>query len=294
MPDVAPPFQFASRAGHCQNGSLTPERIERVLAEFRDWLTELPPANDEPAPASEPVDLHALIGQFVALRHEVNLQTKAARASLEQNAAALRQLEETVAEIRNPPPKPEVEEAVDLKPLLKMIVDIYDALAMAVRQVEKQKTAIFGGLDTVLDSAAIEAPPEGTSTGMRPGFWARLFGAVDPATNALTLMDWHRRVTANLQQREQKVREACDFLKQALDGLLIGYTMSLNRIDRALPAFGLEAMNCAGQRFDPETMEVVDTVAGSNRAAGEVVEEVRRGYRWNDQIFRYAQVRVAR
>ena len=273
---------------------MTPERIERVLAEFRDWLTDLPPADGEPTPASEPVDLHALIGQFVALRHEVNLQTKAARASLEQNAAALRQLEEAVAEIRNPPEEPAVESAVDLKPLLKTVVDVYDALAMAVRQVERQKAAIVAGLEAVLDSAAIEAPPEGTSSGARPGFWARLFGAADPVSNGLALMDWHRRVTANLQQRERKVREACDFLKQALDGLLTGYTMSLNRIDRALPAFDLEAMNCTGQRFDPETMEVVDTFAGSDRPAGEVIEEVRRGYRWNEQIFRYAQVRVAR
>ena len=35
-----------------------------------------PPASIEP----EPIDLHTLLGQFVALRHEVNLQTKSVRA----------------------------------------------------------------------------------------------------------------------------------------------------------------------------------------------------------------------
>jgi molecular chaperone GrpE (heat shock protein) len=41
-------------------------------------------------------------------------------------------------------------------------------------------------------------------------------------------------------------------------------------------------------------MEVVEVVAASGRPAGEVIDEIRRGYIWNDTIFRYAQVRVAK
>ena len=36
-----------------------------------------------PPPPAEPVDLHTLLGQFLAVRHEVNLQTKAVRAQQE-------------------------------------------------------------------------------------------------------------------------------------------------------------------------------------------------------------------
>jgi molecular chaperone GrpE (heat shock protein) len=46
--------------------------------------------------------------------------------------------------------------------------------------------------------------------------------------------------------------------------------------------------------FDPELMEVVEAVADSGQSAGEVIEEVRRGYLWHGRIFRYAQVRVAK
>ena len=42
------------------------------------------------------VDLYTLVGQFTALRQEVNLQTRAVRAQQEQNAETLRQLAEAV------------------------------------------------------------------------------------------------------------------------------------------------------------------------------------------------------
>ena len=64
--------------------ALTPEAIEAVLADFRDWLHQLAAqpaaAPGPPGPPAEPIDLHTLLGQFIALRHEVNLQTKASRA----------------------------------------------------------------------------------------------------------------------------------------------------------------------------------------------------------------------
>ena len=69
-----------------------------VLADFQSWLSELaaPVADDEAsaadAPAEETIDLHTLLGQFLAVRQEVNLQTRAVRAQQEQNAETLRQL----------------------------------------------------------------------------------------------------------------------------------------------------------------------------------------------------------
>src|SRR4051812_2227022 len=80
--------------------ALTPEAIESLLADFRRWLEQaaapdadgVAPSAVVPPTAAEPIDLHTLLGQFIAVRHEVNLQTKAARAQQEQSAEALRQL----------------------------------------------------------------------------------------------------------------------------------------------------------------------------------------------------------
>ena len=69
------------------------DRVESVLADFRTWLTEAQqPHAVEPQPAPETVDLFTLIGQFTALRHEVNLQTKASRTAVEQNIETLKRL----------------------------------------------------------------------------------------------------------------------------------------------------------------------------------------------------------
>ena len=94
--------------------------------------------------------------------------------------------------------------------------------------------------------------------------------------------------------RHEKVKSTSLMFGQVFDGLITGYSMSLNRIDRLLPLLDLEPMACLGQPFDPEIMEVIDVVIDSGRPSGEVIEEVRRGYRRLEQIYRYAQVRVAK
>src|SRR2546422_7267656 len=96
MSAAAPPVQPPDPPGDATAaGPLTAEAIDRILPDFRAWLTELAAA---PGPADEPpaMDLHSLVAQFTALRHEVNLQTKAARTSLEQTGEALDRLGEAV------------------------------------------------------------------------------------------------------------------------------------------------------------------------------------------------------
>src|SRR5688572_24969382 len=98
MSEPAPPAGAESPAVH-DSQALTPEAIESVLADFRAWLQQAATAGPAP-PAPEGPDLHALLGQFVALRHEVNLQTRATRAQQEQNAEALRQLGQALDVLR--------------------------------------------------------------------------------------------------------------------------------------------------------------------------------------------------
>lgn len=212
-----------------------------MLADFRRWLEAL--ANGgrvEPGRSPEPVDLFTLVAQFTALRHEVNLQTKATRAAVEQNAETVKQLAAATAP---------TDVAGVQRPLVRAMVDIADALTIGLRQVAQ---AVAG----------LEAAPEPP----RPGFLARLFAPT--------------------------VAEAPP-VRPRLEGIADGYALSLRRVERALVAAGLEAVDCAGRPFDPELMEVVEAVA-ADAPTGTVIEEVRRGYRWNGTLFRYAQVKVAR
>ncbi|NJD29107.1 MAG: nucleotide exchange factor GrpE [Chloroflexi bacterium] len=69
-------------------------------------------------------------------------------------------------------------------------------------------------------------------------------------------------------------------------------------IDRKLRALleseGVSAIEAApGTRFDPRAHEAVANVPGTGRDGGEIVEELRRGYRLRDRVIRPALVAVA-
>ena len=59
--------------------------------------------------------------------------------------------------------------------------------------------------------------------------------------------------------------------------------------------FELTEIQATGSRFDPELHEEVATVqAGDGLQEGTVVKVLQRGYRYRDEVFRRAQVSVAR
>jgi len=224
------------------------------LSDFRAWLSALavpPPAPDIEPPA---VELAEVVAQFTALRHDVNLQTKAVRAATEQTAAVVAKL-----------PAPSAEKLPDVKPLLKSVIDIADALLTARKQVAKAMDAVEP-LANELDEPVV-APA-------RPGFFARLFGAKPTAGPAPSA--------------------AATKLAPLLAGLADGYAISLRRVEAVLSQYGLIAIGCEGEPFDPEVMEAIEQVASADHAPRIVVEEVRRGYHLNGTLHRFAQVKVAR
>jgi molecular chaperone GrpE len=226
---------------------------------------------------SEVIDLHTLLGQFIAVRQEVNLQTRAVRAQQEQNTETLRQLTAALealrqSQIRGEEARRQTNDDA-IRPLLKTLVDLYDSLSRAGVEIQRLSQTVLPSLEQLAAATSSEPQPR------RP-VWARLFRSSPPAPKGL--------------EREQQARDSAERTRQLLASLVTGYTMSLQRIERALEQHGLEAIPSTGERFDPERMEVVEAVAGSGRPSGEVVEEVRRGYLWNGRVFRCAQVRVAK
>jgi molecular chaperone GrpE len=276
--------------------------------------------------------LHTFLEQLVALRHEVNLQTRASRGQQEQNAETLRQLSQALDALRQS--QQTAQQATQaqledrLRPLLKTLVDLHDALSLAWRQVQR----VQDSLAPVLDQLAAEAeerdeplpppplPPVPPAAPPKRSFLARWFGigqaqprdvaAQQEAANALhktiadqqhLLAQLHQQLAAQKEhqrherrQRQEQARQAVQRVRQVIASVVTGYTMSLQRVERALQQYELEPIPCVGQPFDPETMEAVEVVTESGRPASEVIEEVRRGYRWHGRVFRYAQVRVAR
>src|SRR5205814_776994 len=80
------------------NGEAAANEIDRVLADFRAWLTGATSADGGALPSTAPptIDLHTLLGHFIGLRQEVNLQTRATRTQQEQNDRVLARLEDAL------------------------------------------------------------------------------------------------------------------------------------------------------------------------------------------------------
>lgn len=312
MSDTASPIQPVATGDHVTRDSelnhLSPEAIDRLLGDFRTWLGELaaPVTSGLPQASELPhIDLATLVGQFTALRHEVNLQTKSNRSIQELNSEALKKLGEALEMLRKAPgPSPEQV----AKPILKAVTDLYDHLALARRQVDKQREALFLPLNDLLQATEIPELPElpeinASQLVATPGFWQRLLGGspsivpretLTQITGQDRLLDWCDQMRTLAESRREQVASALLKFTSSFDGLLTGYDMSLARIDRVLQQFEVEAIPAEGERFDPDYMEVIEVVEDPEFEAGCVVEEVRRGYRWRGQIFRYAQVKVAR
>ena len=232
-------------------------QIESILSDFRDWLRSLPVESAVLPPQT--FGLQSLVAPFTALRHEVNLQTKAARNAIEHSNTLLEELR-TRTDSQH-----QSDDTDHLAPVVKLVLDLYDALSIAHGQMKK--------LPSVEREPIPPLPP-------RRGFWARMLGIVP----------------ANTEQETERARllDERSRLHNRLAGAADGYAMSLRRVERSFPDLGLEPIDCLGEAFDPEYMEVVDTIAAGDEPAGTVVEIVRSGFIRNGTLLRYAQVKVAK
>ena len=168
-----------------------------------------------------------------------------------------------------------------VRPLLKSLVDTYDALSIAERQVKRL-------LDRFLPlTREARQPPPIVKLKPRTSALARLDASIEPQLALLYECQGESGcapLSADAGQRYQ----------QSIEALLTGYRMSLQRIDRAFESYSVEAFPCVGETFDPELMEVAEVMRDESVTRIEVIEELRRGYLWRGRLFRCAQVRVAR
>ena len=73
-----------------------------------------------------------------------------------------------------------------------------------------------------------------------------------------------------------------------------GLRMTVRRLDQVLLDRDVVATHLVGQPFDPRRARVVATAPDSSVAEGTVIEEVRTGFLWEDQVLRTAEVIVSK
>ena len=92
-------------------------------------------------------------------------------------------------------------------------------------------------------------------------------------------------------QRSTEEKPAQDAFVQAL---LEGYELTLERLAETLARYGVRETQCLHQPFNPATMEAIAIEETTSVTEGTVVEVIRRGYSSGGNVYRPAQVRVAR
>jgi molecular chaperone GrpE len=80
----------------------------------------------------------------------------------------------------------------------------------------------------------------------------------------------------------------------ACQALREGIGMMVRRLDRALAQRGVARIETVGRAFNPRNAAAVATVVRSGIADGQVVEDVRSGFLWNDELLRPAEVIVVK
>lgn len=80
----------------------------------------------------------------------------------------------------------------------------------------------------------------------------------------------------------------------AAQSLQTGVSMIFQQFKRALTEGGLEEVDAAGQKFDPNLHEAVSQQETADVPEGQVVQQLRKGYKLRDRLLRPATVVVAK
>lgn len=92
--------------------------------------------------------------------------------------------------------------------------------------------------------------------------------------------DFERALQAEAGPEAESYRKGVELIYKQLQDLLVKR--------------GVVAIEAVGQEFDPRFHQAITYESSPGHAEGEVIEEVRRGYRLGDRLLRPAMVKVAK
>jgi len=81
---------------------------------------------------------------------------------------------------------------------------------------------------------------------------------------------------------------------QDVQNLKMGVEFILQQLHEVLRSHGVEPIEAAGQKFDPQFHEAQEEVSSEEHESGTILDETQRGYRYKDQVLRPTIVKVAK
>lgn len=103
----------------------------------------------------------------------------------------------------------------------------------------------------------------------------------------IEILDSFDRVSKSIEAKR-------DLLTDQMQIWIRNFSTVKRLVERQLATRGVERLAAATGVFDPEWQTILDTIQDPERADGDIVAEVRPGYRANGRPVRKAEVRVVR
>ncbi|MCP9471190.1 MAG: nucleotide exchange factor GrpE [Nitrospira sp.] len=96
-----------------------------------------------------------------------------------------------------------------------------------------------------------------------------------------------------IDNMERAIKAARDNKTAGHDALVQGVELTLKQLVGTLAKFGVQAIEAAGQAFDPAAHQAVSHVPSDSVPQDHVIDEFQKGYRLHDRILRAAMVSVS-
>jgi molecular chaperone GrpE len=102
-----------------------------------------------------------------------------------------------------------------------------------------------------------------------------------------------REMVLSLLDVMDDFERALEHMDEAPASVSAGLSAIYRRLAGLLESQGVVPFESVGQPFDPALHEALGSVEGAEQEPGVVLDELRRGYRWGEELLRPARVRVA-
>jgi molecular chaperone GrpE len=272
-PGIAPQDQTENRIDSPES------RRKHVLDRLEAWVNEVLDEEDPPSgiaaeilseiqagePKGSPTDLYSLWSAMISLTQEVKLQGR-----------AFKRLEETI--------EPWIESAETIT------ATHTEALSEARRFAELASTERRSQDDAIARTA--EKRARGEMIAVLVDLRDRLKRGAESAGTHIVEAEKAARTSWLGRLRGRRGRAAAGL--DSVRAIFKGYLLSLERLEEALGEIGLHEIDCKGELFDPRLMRAVDIEETTMAVDGQVLEVYRSGFLWDGEIYRPAEVKVAR
>lgn len=229
-------------------------------------------SSDEPLPGDEHTSAEEIpqfgavdiVEAFTAMRHEWRGQTKETRALAEQLQEAVANIQSLEAERAAALADQRSQSPPEAKQLVSLIVETDHQLTRAVAAIAQWETN-----RALRDEAAQQAVEQQIA-----------------AMNGMAR--WFSRPLLALLAGQRSARGPAEDAPA-----VAGLNMVLARLRRLMREQDIERLDVQGLPFDAETMHAIGTVASTACPPGYVAEQLSPAYRWQGQLLRFADVRIA-